>query len=240
MSVVGLAAAGWLAMAAPAAQAWVRTAQAAGDPQTTWVVSATTITIRSTDPVFLSFVRGSHVLLGCNSSQQVAAHRPPPIVFWPPTASSITARVRDRIGRHVTVCNAVEVGRVPGFPMATQFSVAPFDSASRKEFAGTPPPGRLLARAQLSEYWGAVEAVVGPAFLNRLGILVGLPRARVVARELKLSYVPTLSGITVPHVAYVVGQGSGPKRLELAVIGFDGKLYVLHAQPDRPPRFGSG
>jgi hypothetical protein len=98
LSLGGIAAAVCLAAAPPAALAWVRTAQAAGDPQTTWIVTPHSITVRSSDPVLLSFVRGSRVLLGCASSPAVATYHPGRAIFWGPSASSITARVDNRIG----------------------------------------------------------------------------------------------------------------------------------------------
>jgi hypothetical protein len=55
-------------------------------------------------------------------------------------------------------------------------------------------------------------------------------------------YAPTLAGVTVPHVVYAVGQGWGRKRVEFAVIGFDGRRYVLRARLGNhgPPKFGPG
>jgi hypothetical protein len=168
-------------------------------------------------------------------------------VLWRRTASAVTARVAEPIGRHVTVCDAVEVGDVPEFPTATVFSRAPFDARWRKLLGGTPPPGRLLAQAQLSEYWSRVDAVVGPQFLNRYGFLVRLPPARTLARKLSrpgspVRDVPALAGVRVPRAVYVIGRGSSPKKLELGVIGFDGKRYVLHATvgANSHPKFGPG
>ena len=154
LTIGGIAAAVCLAVAAPAAQAWVRTAEAAGDPQTTWVVTQSTITIRSTDPVLLQFVRGSQVRFGCDERGAKAAHHRLPLVYWGRTASSITAHVAGLVGSALTVCEAADVGGAPGFPLATgNFSRAPFDSAWRRRLAGTPAPGPLLAHYQLGGYW---------------------------------------------------------------------------------------
>jgi hypothetical protein len=138
VSIVGLAAAACLAVAAPAAQAWVKVATAAGDPQTTWIVTPHSITIRSTNPVLLRFVRNSDVLL---------CQHPPTPVFWGPTASSITLHTKAAIPRDLSDCEALEVGRVPGFLTALAFSRVGFTSASRRQLASTPPPGQLLARS---------------------------------------------------------------------------------------------
>lgn len=254
ISGVGLTAAACLAIAAPVAQAWTRIAQAAGDPQTTWIVTRHTITMRSSDPVLLRFVRGSAVLLGCSSSGQVNARHPPPVVTWGRTASSVTAHVKDPIARHVRVCDAVGVGVVPGFLTATQFSQAPFDAVWRKRLARTLSPGPLLARAQLTEMWDGINRELPARLLNRLGELKRLPPARTLIRLVNprfnrartgLRFAPTLGKVTAPGVAYLVGAGSGKRKLELAVIGFDGRRYVLRTGlaargGPLPGRFGPG
>jgi hypothetical protein len=60
-----------------------------------------------------------------------------------------------------------------------------------------------------------------------------------------LGYAPSLAEVTAPGVAYVVGRGSGKRKLELAVIGFDGRRYVLRTGLSArggplPGRFGPG
>ncbi|HZE06878.1 MAG TPA: hypothetical protein VE127_16740 [Solirubrobacteraceae bacterium] len=253
VGIAALGAAASLAATAPAAHAWVKAAKAAGDPRTTWIVTRTTITIRSSDPVLLRFVRGSTVLLGCASAKPVEPlepRLPPPVVRWGRTASSVTARVRTPIGRNLTVCDAVGAGGDPGFPLPTRFSRAPFDARWRRKLASTRQPGPLLAHAQLSGYWTVVGEVAGPRYENRYGILVRLPPPRVLVHKLnrpisgakkarsRVRYARTLRGVALPHVVYVIGSGSSRKKLQMAVIGFDGRLYVMRARPDRRPRFG--
>lgn len=238
-------------MAPAAAQAWVRTAKAAGDPQTTWIVTQNSITIRSTDPVLLKFVRGTQILFGCDdTSPPLEPRHHAPNLVWGRTASSITAHVTGLVAKHLTLCSADDVGGVPSFPYATaDFSRAAFSSAWRKRLAGTPSPGRLLARIQLNQYWLARSFLVPPRYLDRFGIPRRFPPAPALVRyaDRRLSpardgilYAPTLAGVTVPRVVYVIGQGSGPRKLEFAVIGFDGRRYALHARlgNGRIPKFG--
>jgi hypothetical protein len=253
LSIGGIGAAIVLAVAPAAALAWVRTAKAAGDPQTTWIVTQNSITIRSTDPVLLKFVRGTQILFGCDdTSPPVEPRHHAPNLVWGRTASSITAHVTGLNARDLTVCSADDVGGAPGFPYATgDFSRAPFNSAWRKRLAGTAPPGRLLAHDQLSDYWLALSFLVPPRYLDRFGIPTRLPPAPALVRyaDRRLSrardgmlYAPTRAGVTVPRVVYAIGQGWGAKRLEFAVIGFDGRRYVLRAKLGYhgPPKFGPG
>jgi hypothetical protein len=140
---------------------------------------------------------------------------------------------------------------VPGFLFATRFSGVGFTPVLRRQLAHTPGPGRLLARSQLTGYWFALSTLVALRDLNRLGEVIRLPRPSALVQHAnrRLSragdgvlFAPTLAGVTVPNVVYVIGRGSGAKRLEFAVIGFDGKRYVLHGRLGNhgPPRFGAG
>lgn len=234
-----------LAVAPAAAQAWVKTVKAAGDPLTRWTLTPRTITIRSTNPALLQFIRGQPVL-AC-----VRGRHGPEIVVWGVNASSITFHSARPLPRNLALCDAIEVGRVPGFLDATEFSRGPFSPAWRKRLASTPPPGRLLARDQLFEYLNALSVLVPLRDLNIFGTVTHLPSAAALVRhaDRRLSparegmlYAPTLAGVTVPGVVYAIGQGWGARRLEFAVIGFDGRRYVLHARlgNNEHPKFGPG
>jgi hypothetical protein len=240
-----LAAIVFLAVAVPAAQAWVKTVKAAGDPLTTWTLTPRTITIRSANPALLQFIRGQPVL-GC-----VRGRHGPEIVFWGVDASSITFHSARALPRNLGLCDAIDVGLKPGFLTAIRFSQGPFSSAWRKRLAATPPPGRLLARDQLFDYLDALSFLVPLRDLNLFGTVTRLPSAAALVRyaDRRLSparngilYAPTLAGVTVPDVVYAIGHGWGRKKLEFAVIGFDGRRYVLHATlgNNEHPKFGLG
>ena len=240
LGVAGLAVMACLAVGAPVAQAWVRTVKAAGDPLTTWTLTPNAVTIRSTNPVLLKFVRG-HAVLGCGTT--------PKVVVRGEDASSITFRPRVRLPRNLGICDADEVGHVPGFLFATTFSRAPFSSVWRKRLASTPPPGQLLAGAQLLDYWTGLSLLVPGRYLNRVGDVIRLPPAAALVRHAKrvliplgdrMLYAPTLAGVTVPGVVYAIGKGWGRKRLEFAVIGLDGRRYVLRARLGSRPKVGPG
>lgn len=245
LSIGGIGAAICLAVAAPAAQAWIETVKAAGDPLTTWTLTPRTITIRSTNPALLQFIRGQPVL-AC-----VRGRHGPEIVFWGVDASSITFHSAQALPRNLALCDAIDVGLRPGFLDATEFSRGAFSPAWRRRLASTPPPGRLLARDQLDQYWLARSFLVPPRYLDRFGMPTRLPPAPALVRfaDRRLSrarngmrYAPTLAGVTVPGVVYAIGQGWGRRRAEFAVIGFDGRRYVLHARlgNGQIPSFGPG
>jgi hypothetical protein len=84
----------------------------------------------------------------------------------------------------------------------------------------------------------AVNQFLGVRFENRFGV-ARLPAAPKLVQILdskppfakeKLLYSPTLSGVTQPGASYVVGDGSNAKRLRLALLDVDGKLYVFDAR----------
>jgi hypothetical protein len=109
----------------------------------------------------------------------------------------------------------------------------------------------LLARDQLFDYLGALSFLVPLRDVNLIGTVIHLPSAAALVRhaDRRLSpardgmlYAPTLAGDTVPDVVYAIGQGWGRRKLEFAVIGFDGRRYVLHAKlgNNEHPKFGPG
>ncbi len=70
LGIGGLAVAVCLVVTAPAADALVVSVKALSDPQTTYTVSGTTVTIQSTDVGLLRFVRGTEVDVDCSSQRQ--------------------------------------------------------------------------------------------------------------------------------------------------------------------------
>jgi hypothetical protein len=100
----------------------------------------------------------------------------------------------------------------------------------------------LFARILLSEDWMAVHQFLPVRFLNRLGILTHLPAAPALVQMLqqplrrsgaKLAYAATLADVAPDNVPAVIGQGSSTKRIEFAMRGLDGNVYVLRGRVGR-------
>ena len=134
------------------------------------------------------------------------------------------------------------IGALRGFPYNTTFSVVGFTPNWRHRLASTPPPGRLLAHILLTEDWAAVHQFLPARFLNRSGDLTRLPAAPTLVQLLqrplqqsgsKLVYAATLADVAPGNVPAVVGQGTSAKRIEFAVRGLDGNLYVLRGRAGR-------
>jgi hypothetical protein len=246
--LVGLAAAASLAFGTSAARATAISATAAGDPETTYTIAARTLTVTSSDPVVLEFVRGAHVSLACYTKRGGLLNGWGGDAIWGRAASSVTVRMEAPAPRQLTRCQAFVVGGGrPQFATATLFSQAGLTPAWRRRLASTPSPGPFLARQQLAEDWSALYGVLPARDFNRQGQPSRLPSARNIVRALNrrlgppqssagLLYTATLDSVGVPGVPYVVGEGTGSRTLELAVIGLDGKRYALHLALGAKPR----
>jgi hypothetical protein len=247
-SVAGIGAAACLAFAAPAAQALEQSVPAVDDSQTTYTLDGNTLTIQTSDPIVLEFVRGSELFASCYAGR--TSHRSGPLVErWGEHATSITFRYPQAFPR-VGACEATWVsGGAHPMPDATEFSVAAFNSYWRGQSSWLLPPGPLLARAELSGEWQGIEEILPAQYLNQSGITTALPPAPVLVRianarfrrgrlalglhGLALRYTRTVAGVKAPGVPYVVGSGSTTKRLELAVIGLDGRRYAYRTKVGR-------
>jgi hypothetical protein len=212
----------------------MRSATAAGDSQTIYTINGRTLTISSTDPIVLQSVRGAHLFVTCESARRGANG----FGRWGKQASSVTIHLRGHdISKDVGECEAM--GALRGFSYNSEFSRVGFTATWRKRFASTPPPGRLFAKDELYGVWLAVHQFLPARFLNLHGIVVSLPPPRVLVRimnralsksAVRLIYVPTPAGVTKPGVPAVIGHGSSRTRLELAVRGLDGTLYVFRGK----------
>lgn len=232
-AMIGVGVVGWLAFASASAQAAVRSARAAGDPLTTYTIRGRTLEIRSTDPVLLQVVRGSHLLVFCYpaSNRSIGTNG---VGRWSQRSSSVTVRLRANISGDIGYCETT--GTLPGFLYSSEFSRADFTARLRRRFASTPPPGRLFADLQLAGDWMGVHELLPLRFLTREGTVTSFPPAQTLVEMMKrpfskagvrLLYAPDLADVTEPGVPYLVGQGSSSKRLEFAIVGLDGTLYLL-------------
>src|ERR1700733_16137906 len=104
--LVGLAAAAGLAFGTSAARAAVISARAAGDPQTAYTIAARTLTVTSSDPVLLEFVRGALVSIGCYTKGGGVLNSWGGDGFWRAGASSVTIHVHTPTPRQLTHCQA--------------------------------------------------------------------------------------------------------------------------------------
>ncbi len=227
-----------LALAASSARAAVRSYGAAGDPLTTYTLHGRTLTISSTDPVVLQVVHGAHVLVMCEAASP-RGEGARGGGRWSASASSVSVHLSGAT-KHMVRCGAI--GTLAGFPGYTTFSEVGLTPKWRHRLASTPPPGRFLAHILLSEDWMAVHQFLPARFLTRTGILTRLPAAQVLVQMLqaplrragtKLVYAATLADVPPGNVPAVVGQGTSTKRIEFAVRGLDGNLYVLRGRAGR-------
>jgi hypothetical protein len=227
-----------LALSASDARASVRSYGAAGDPQTTYTLRGRTLTISSTDPVVLQVVRGVHLLVMCQAAAP-RAEGSRGFGRWPKSGSSLSVHIAGD-PKHMVRCETI--GDLRGFPYATAFSQVGLTNKWRHRLASTPPPGRLFAHILLSEDWMAVHEFVPSRFLNRIGALTHLPVAPALVHMLQrplrragatLVYAATLADVAPGNVPAVVGQGSSAKRIEFAVRGLDGNLYMLRGRVGR-------
>ncbi len=140
-------------------------------------------------------------------------------------------------------CSAVEVSRRrlsrEFLGQTIEFSAAAFTARWRRLLASTAAPGLTIAQSQLSLDWAAIEVDIPTQFKAADGIPFALPPAVDVVASInrlprnrgpRLRYARTLAGVTQLGVTYVIGRGSGRTRMELAVLGYDGRLYVARAQ----------
>ena len=250
LGIGGLVVAACLVVTAPAANAAVVSVKALADPQTTYTVSGATVTIQSTDVAVLRFVRGTEVEVDCASQRDTtnwdADGR------WGSGASAMTVRFK-RAVTDVGRCSAIEVSPrrlLPEFlGPPIQFSLAVFTARWRRLLASTAAPGLTIAQAQLRTDWSAIEVDLPTRLKGADGVPFALPPAMDVAASINklprnrgphLRYARTLAGVTELGVTYVIGRGSGRTRMELAVLGYDGRLYVAHASvgAKRSYRFG--
>jgi hypothetical protein len=227
-----------LALAASSARGAIRSYGAAGDPQTTYILHGRTLTISSTDPIVLQVVRGAHLLVMCDAASP-RGEGTRGFGRWRKSASSVSIRLAGD-PRDMVLCGVV--GALAGFPYNTTFSEVGLTPKWRHRLASTPPPGRLFAHILLSEDWMAVHQFLPVRFLTRTGVLTRLPAAPTLVQMLqrplgragaKLVYAATLADVAPGNVPAVVGQGSSTKRIEFAVRGLDGNLYVLRARVGR-------
>jgi hypothetical protein len=247
-AIAGVGAAACLAFAAPAAQAVVESAQAWNDPQTTYTINGDTLTIQSSDPIVLEFVRGSELRAACYPARTSHMSRDF-VVRWGEHATSVTFHYPQAIPAPGE-CELIWVsGGAHPLPVATEFSVAPFTSYWQRQSAWVLPPGPFLARAELSGEWMGIEAILPMQYLSQYGFSTALPPAHVLVRianarfrkgrlplglqGLALRYTRTVAGVKVPGVPYVIGRGSTTKRLEMVVIGMDGKRYAYRTKVGR-------
>jgi hypothetical protein len=158
---------------------------------------------------------------------------------WGARASSLTLRLSADVSRHHPgLCLAI--AGTPALHGGTEFSEAAFAAKDRDHLRRLRVPTRTgprLAFAQLQGTWSAIASVLrddpgGTTLPARL------PRARRLVRRLdgahtpgfrgagRLLYARALDGVARPGRTYVVGAGSTPRSLRLAVIGFDHHRYV--------------
>lgn len=240
LGIGGLMVAVCLAVTAPAANALAVSVKALADPQTTYTVSGTAVTIQSTDVGLLRFVRGTEVDVDCISQRETtywdADSR------WGSRASAMTVRFK-RAVTDVGRCSAVEVGRTrlsrEFLGQTIEFSAAAFTARWRRLLASTVAPGLTTAQSQLSLDWAAIEVGIPNRFKAADGVPFALPPAVDVVASINrlprnhgphLRYARTLAGVTQLGVTYVIARASGRTRMELAVLGYDGRLYVARAQ----------
>lgn len=149
----------------------------------------------------------------------------------------------------LATCSALEIADLPreflGLPAFV--AQAAFTAYWRRQWASSAPPGRYLARFQLSNDRVALEIGLPRRFKDARGLPVFPPPAKELVRmvdrhprkmEPYLLYARTLAGVTRPGVTYVVGRGTTRTTLAVAVIGFDGKLYVLRGKLAGQTEFG--
>jgi hypothetical protein len=227
------------AFASAAAQATVRSVKADGDPATTYTLRGRKLTIASTDPVVLRFVRGYSVSGLCYGSPSGVSLLSE--ARWGKHATSVTLVVTRGDPTDIGYCFAV---RSHGDPPPVDFSGAQFKRGARRRLRlgpATAPPAEVIAQSELMDAWNAVNIDLEVAFPSQYALppktlppattLVEVIDAERLYRSVKVSYAPTVQSIKQqPDIIYVVGRGTSTKAMELAVRGLDGKVYAFHGK----------
>jgi hypothetical protein len=109
----------------------------------------------------------------------------------------------------------------------------------------------IAAHDELLSTWLSVDSAIGVRYTNRYGILIRLPPARTLVQIWNrhhprlgepMRYARTPAGVLPGKVVYVIGAGSSSKKLEMAVIGLNGRRYTLRTTVggNYHPKFGTG
>jgi hypothetical protein len=232
------------ALGSTAAHASVISVKADGDPATTFSLDGKKLTIASTDPVVLSFVRGHSVSGFCAGGP---SGRLPALLNgarWGKHAGSVTLRIIRLDPTDIGYCDVARVLGSGGYLRSVDFSGAQFRPGARRRLGLGPavaPPAEVIAESELFNAFYSVNLDLEEAFPTQYGLPPKtLPSAKTLVEiidairlypSLKVLYAPTVQKIArKPGIVYVVGRGSSAKVLELAIRGLDGKLYAIHAK----------
>jgi hypothetical protein len=172
-----------------------RSALAYGDPATTFRLTGSTVTVSSTDPLVLGFVRGRELLLGCDgvpfcASTRTRDHRPGTIAAaWGARASSVSFH-------HVAVGFSsaellLDVGRPvsPAYFVTLRVAVAAFTPGARRHMLGRYGPAlapaesiaqQILRNANLAVQVGLTFY---PTLTNKLGSVSEFPPAQTIVTD---------------------------------------------------------